>query len=657
MYKRSITFVVALVAILWGAATMQAQVNMNRYITLTVQDGVNVSIETSADANGTPLKIVSGSKEYSFVGQTGAPGAQSYLSEGTTMTIYGNIVALNCSGNKTKITALDASNNTMLKSLTCSDNNISTLNVSQLTQLHYLECDKNKLTSLNIEGLSALKNLHIADNQFTTQTLDDIYCALPMRQANENAQVTPAWNARSTYLATVYATDKNNALRKNWTVRYRRNYNDEIEDIIGMYACGYGAIDSTKYITLGVLSGQNIKLDLQAAAENTPVRIVSGGNFKDTVVGTNWLGVTTFPSYGQTMKIYGNIVGFNCSENDTNIYSVDASNNGGLLRLSCINNAITTLSVDNDTLLTALLCHNNKLRSVTTQTNRSLQVLMCGDNPRLDALSLTNNTLLTTIDFSNTAIASLDISNNANLREIYCYGSALTTRALNDLYCSLADRTGQPESGVLQPIFDAASSNRAVVIATNKNNAIAKNWVVQYYDSDTDIPATSGTFNCSGNNFVVTIVAPTNGSVVLLNGTDTITSGSEVGQGTVLTVKATPDNGFLLTSLSANGTEIQNESTITVTEAVTIEAAFSVITSITDADITNVSIYPNPVKEILNVISDEEVVSISVYNSNGVEVASSFGSDRVDMSQLSEGVYIVRIRTNNGVRTISTIKR
>ena len=53
------------------------------------------------------------------------------------------------------------------------------------------------------------------------------------------------------------------------------------------------------------------------------------------------------------------------------------------------------------------------------------------------------------------------------------------------------------DNGVIRPIYDSSSSNHAAVLATNKANATAKNWKVRYYD-DTDIPATTGNYDCSG---------------------------------------------------------------------------------------------------------------------------------------------------------------
>ena len=45
------------------------------------------------------------------------------------------------------------------------------------------------------------------------------------------------------------------------------------------------AQNMSRYITLTVKNGEAIKLDFKAAADGTPVRIVSGSNTRDTTVG------------------------------------------------------------------------------------------------------------------------------------------------------------------------------------------------------------------------------------------------------------------------------------------------------------------------------------------------------------------------------------
>lgn len=68
--------------------------------------------------------------------------------------------------------------------------------------------------------------------------------------------------------------------------------------------------------------------------------------------------------------------------------------------------------------------------------------------------------------------------------------------------------------------------------------------------------------------------------------------------------------------------------------------------------IQSISIYPNPAKDILNISSDEAVASIELYNMLGEKVLSTHGvanDTYIDVSSLSNGAYILKIRTVKGV--------
>ncbi|RRD69005.1 BACON domain-containing protein, partial [Tannerella forsythia] len=75
--------------------TQQAgNINMSRYITLTVQSGQPIQLAFRAAAAGTPVRVVSGSNTTDVtVNATGSHWSpdQNFTSDGTTMTVYGDI--------------------------------------------------------------------------------------------------------------------------------------------------------------------------------------------------------------------------------------------------------------------------------------------------------------------------------------------------------------------------------------------------------------------------------------------------------------------------------------------------------------------------------------------------------------------------------------
>ncbi|RRD69579.1 leucine-rich repeat domain-containing protein [Tannerella forsythia] len=166
-----------------AAGTAMAQgVNMNRYITLTVKSGQDIKLRFQAAAANTPVRVVSGSKSTDVTVGSSWNQTQTFKSDGTTMTVYGDIIGFGCMENGSWLTALDFAHNIQLEGLYCHKNQLTALNVSRCTQLKTLYCYKNQLTSLDVNGCTQLKTLHCYENQLTALNvsgctqLKTLYC-------------------------------------------------------------------------------------------------------------------------------------------------------------------------------------------------------------------------------------------------------------------------------------------------------------------------------------------------------------------------------------------------------------------------------------------------------------------------------------------------
>ena len=410
--KRFVLSFALIIGLLTSASTLQAQVNMSRYITLTVKSGEAISLDLMAAAAGTPVRIVSGSNTQDITVGTGwydgnTPSTFTVTADGTEMKVYGDIISFNCSINGANITELDLSHNTQLTSLNCGFNKLTTLDVSQNTQLTSLNCYSNQLTTLDVSQNTQLTELNCGFNKLTT--LD----------VSQNTQLTE----------------------------------------------------------------------------------------------------------------------LNCGSNKLN--TVDVSQNTQLTELNCGYNQLTTLNVTKNTQLTELYCSSNQFTS----------------------LNVTKNTKLTELYCSSNQFTSLNVTKNTKLKKLICYGNNFSTLDLDRIYCTLPDRKDSTDAGEIYPVYSDTSSNHAIVLATNKANAIAKNWTVQYAKDNADIPATSGTYDCS------TAVA-----------------------------EATAEPSLTL--------------------------------------------YPNPVADVLYLSATAR--TIRIYNIYGIEVAHATDTDRVEVSHLPAGVYTVK---------------
>ena len=184
----------------------------------------------------------------------------------------------------------------------------------------------------------------------------------------------------------------------------------------------------------------------------------------------------------------------NCGFNK--LTTLDVSQNTQLTSLNCWSDQLTTVDVSQNTQLTELNCGSNKLNTVDVSQNTQLTELNCGYN-QLTSLNVTKNTQLTELYCSSNQFTSLNVTKNTKLKKLICYGNNFSTLDLDRIYCTLPDRKDSTDAGEIYPVYSDTSSNHAIVLATNKANAIAKNWTVQYAKDNADIPATSGTYDCS----------------------------------------------------------------------------------------------------------------------------------------------------------------
>lgn len=78
-----------------------------------------------------------------------------------------------------------------------------------------------------------------------------------------------------------------------------------------------------------------------------------------------------------------------------------------------------------------------------------------------------------------------------------------------------------------------------------------------------------------------------------------------------------------------------------------------------DFDKKTLVIYPNPVKDILNVSFTQNVSDVTVYNLLGQQVLflnMNANKGQVDMSSLTSGTYLLKVNTESGLQTMKIIK-
>ena len=638
---------IAILAILWGVSSVQAQsVNMSRYITMTVKKGKVIQLDFHGDEENTLVRIVSGTIDTTInVKSVALP--KGFKTDADTMTVYGNIFDFNCAFNygnvyglntdhntqlkflafdNDSLTTIDVSKNTQLVELECARNYLTSLDVSHNTKLTFLNCFGNKLTSLDINNNKELNKLYYFNNPFTTATLDDIYCSLPDRKGKTPGIIRPYSGDSSKNKDIVLATNGSNATSKNWKIQDHASWK-EMTGFTGTHQCGGGSgVNMERYITFTVKKGAKIEIDFAADEENTPVKIVSGTTDQTITVGVDWVGSMDYVAGDATMTVYGNVRRVDCNENKGNITALDASHNVPLAYINCDNNSISSLNVSKNTQLSALYCSDNSLATLDVSNNGQLEYLNCYNN-KLTQLDLKNNTKLTFLNCGRNTLASLDLSKNTQLSILYCNDNKLTSLSVdhnillksfgcnNNLLSSL-DVSKNTQLDILY-----CYTNRLTKLDVSKNTQLKRlychtnNFTTAALDDIyCSLPDRKGQtegqiqplFNASSAD---------KSKVLATNGNNAIAKGWKIQY----FEKNTDITGFTGTHQCGGGTGIDEAK-----------------------DLPSLAIYPNPVKDVLNIAADKPVHNIHIYNVYGTEVAHAADTNSINVSHLPAGVYMVR---------------
>ncbi|MDR2205551.1 MAG: T9SS type A sorting domain-containing protein [Flavobacteriaceae bacterium] len=75
-----------------------------------------------------------------------------------------------------------------------------------------------------------------------------------------------------------------------------------------------------------------------------------------------------------------------------------------------------------------------------------------------------------------------------------------------------------------------------------------------------------------------------------------------------------------------------------------------------NVEIKKISVSPNPVKNVLNIIGANKLENIEIFNMSGQRVKSPTTSDKINVSELSKGIYILQFTADGKKHNIKFIK-
>jgi Leucine-rich repeat (LRR) protein len=293
--------------------------------------------------------------------------------------------------------------------------------------------------------------------------------------------------------------------------------------------------------------------------------------------------------------------------------SVPTANISSVTFLDVRNKNISDLTgIEGFNTLTTLYCFGNQLTSLDVSNNTELNILDCQNN-QLTSLDFSGATALTTLYCSFNQLTSLDFSGANALTSLSCSLNQLTSldfngaNALTFLYCDFNPLTSLDVSNNIALTDLSCTDNQLTSLDLSNNTALTFLFCNRNQLTNLDIR--------NGNNEALIKIG--------------------AGENPNLTCIYVDDADYMNTnwadSIDPTSTFVENEAEC---------EALSIGDNALELD---VFIYPNPTDNYLFIEGNKNPIAVSIYNLLGAEVIATSATDKINVSELSKGVYIIRI--------------
>ncbi|MXP05133.1 MULTISPECIES: T9SS type A sorting domain-containing protein [unclassified Apibacter] len=341
-----------------------------------------------------------------------------------------------------------------------------------------------------------------------------------------------------------------------------------------------------------------------------------------------------------------NLYSLNCNFNQ--LTTLDVSKNSKLTFLDCYSNKLKALDVSKNVNLTELYCYSNQLTTLEVSKNVNLKILNCNLN-QLTTLDVSKNPNLTTLNCYSNQLTNLDVSKNVNLIYLYFSDNKIAQLLIPKVH-KISELTGDHNNlklSTLKGNFLTIKSLKLSPQATLQGGAkgifevldISSEYTIDgkyttytWYDKTTQQEvgayALKGKFYAGPENAGKTLICKMKNELfpnfvleyeVKIKNTVSFASRN---------IKENIPEGFVWVDTQKNETE-------------------------------SIQLFPNPVIDILKINTTAKVTSASVYNYAGKEVKRYLRiiNNELDLQDLSAGIYIVNLTTDQGILSKKIIKK
>ncbi|SEC34849.1 Por secretion system C-terminal sorting domain-containing protein [Tenacibaculum sp. MAR_2009_124] len=329
------------------------------------------------------------------------------------------------------------------------------------------------------------------------------------------------------------------------------------------------------------------------------------------------------------IEAFINLKELDCSKNS--LTSLDVSQNTKLTWLRCGRNNLTSLDVTNNLELRSLSCNRTSISSIDVTRNTKLNYLMIYDND-LSSIDVTNNVMLNHLWIRQNKLTNLDLSKNLELRILSCSSNRLRSLDISHNTNLITLACGQNELDLINTL-----NNRNLSVFSCGNNAIS--------ELDLSNNTALKVLYCARTKVRdLDLSANINLERLTCHGTELHSLNLKNGNNIKLTQLRAYNNPNLTCIQVGNLGLVNNRSDWNVDDSVTFNVQCATA-SVYDLSFSNdIQITPNPVKDLLSIeVEDYSTFeSCAIFNITGQEILNTKDM-LIDMSHISEGVYIVKI--------------
>ena len=571
-------------------------------------NSLNVSTKNISDLTGIE----------DFAGLTSLDCRENQL---VNLDISKNIALTDLECRLNQLTNLDVSKNIALTSLDCRSNQLTSLDVSQNTALEILTCVDNELTSLDVTQNTALISLYFNINQLTS--IDVSQNTILIKLGCRSNQLSSLDISKNTVLTDLYCDNNQLSsldLTQNTALKVLFSYNNQLSslDVTQNNDLFYLSCSNNQLTSLNVKNGNNSLITTFNAVNNPSLTCVQVDNESDANAGigpySTWVKDATAtysedcvtPSYVPTNGLVG-FWPFEGNANDISGNDINGIVHSATLVNDRFGNLSSAYSFDNET---------------ATFGNAKDWIEL----PYTDKFNFTEFTISTWVYARNYYVTN---TNNS------IHYSALISRS--DGGCNVGGSGLRFYTGPDGEFFSE-------VEGLNPNNAHAYNVV----DLNRWTMLTMSYDGVSIKQYVdgVLVNEATSSGTIVPDPCNTFTFGeSYMANGHWYNFDGVLDDiGMWNRALTSSEIEtLYNENSLGIDDELLTQS---------------INLYPNPVTNILTIDSEIPLTKVEIYSMLGKkvkEINSGFTSIRT--RNLSNGVYIFKIYSENGIATKKLIKK